>query len=206
MPNPDCGHSVPVRASEIESKGISPGDDEGVDVMVMIAAGVGAAVKWFGSKRGDDDDGADGSDGDAQGDDPIVRAMFKAVNEGDLDGLKEHIGDDCRIAVNSTDVAREEDLTNGWDLWADALNDLRDAFPGAHWELYDELTGKDEGKHKIAIRFVSTITVDGQQHDMEVGGFGIVEDEKLTEWHQVADMETYNLRRQQTGEDALGTS
>ena len=167
--------------------------------MVMIAAGIGAAVKWFGSKRGDADD-------DVQGDDPIVRAMLKAVNEGDLDGFKEHIADDCRIAINSIDVAREENLTNGWDLWADGINDIRTAFPDVHWELYDELTGKDEGKHKIAIRFVSTVTVDGETHDFEVGGFGVVEDEKLTEWHQVADMETYNLRRQQTGEDALGTS
>jgi hypothetical protein len=170
--------------------------------MVMIAAGVGAAVKWFGSRRRGDGDDSD----DAQGDDPIVRAMFKAVNEGDLDGFKKYIGDDCRIAINSIDAAREEDLTNGWDLWADGINDLRDAFPGANWELYDELTGKDEGKHKIAIRFVSTIKVDGEEHDMEVAGFGVVEDKRLTEWHQVADMETYNQRRTQTGEDALADS
>jgi hypothetical protein len=45
----------------------------GDKIMVMIAA----AAKWFGSKRGDDDE-------DVQGDDPIVRAMFKAVNLGDL--------------------------------------------------------------------------------------------------------------------------
>ena len=164
--------------------------------MVMIAAGIGAAVKWFGSRRGDADD-------DVQGDDPIVRAMLKAVNEGDLDGFKEHIADDCRIAINSIDVAREENLKNGWDLWADGINDARSAFPDVHWELYDELTGKDEGKHKIAIRFVSTVTVDGEAHDFEVGGFGVVEDKKLTEWHQVGDLETYNKRRQQTGEGAL---
>lgn len=164
--------------------------------MVMIAAGIGAAVKWFGSRRDDSDD-------DAQGDDPIVRAMFKAINDGDLDGFKKHVEDDCRIAVNSIDVAREENLTNGWDLWADAIGDLRDAFPDVRWELYDELTGKDEGKDKIAIRFVSTVTVDGEAHDMEVACVGVVEDKKLTEWHQVADMETYNRRRQHTGEDAL---
>lgn len=169
--------------------------------MVMIAAGVGAAVKWFGSKRNGDD-----ADDDAQGDDPIVRAMFKAINEGDLDGFKKYVADDCRIAINSIDVAREEDLKDGWDLWADALEDARNAFPGIHWELYDELTGKDEGKQKIAIRFVSTVTVDGEQHDFEIGGFGVVEDDKLTEWHQVGDLETYNKRRQATGEDAVGDS
>ena len=163
--------------------------------MVMIAA-VGAAVKWFGSKRGGDDD--------SPGDNPIVKAMFKAINEGDLDGFKKYVGDDCRIAINSIDIAREEKLTNGWDLWADAINDIRTAFPGVHWELYDELAGKDEGKHKIAVRFVSTVTVDGDEHDMEVACFGIAEDDKLTEWHQVADQTTYDRRRQQTGEDALG--
>jgi limonene-1,2-epoxide hydrolase len=163
----------------------------------MVLIGIGAAaVKWFGSRRGDADD-------DVQGDDPIVRAMLKAVNEGDLDGFKEHIDDNCRVAINSSDVAREEELTSGWDLWADGINDIRAAFPDVHWELYDELTGKDEGKHKIAIRFVSTVTADGEAHDFEVAGFGIVDDKKLTEWHQVADLETYNLRRQQTGEAAL---
>ncbi|MGI9643140.1 MAG: nuclear transport factor 2 family protein [Acidimicrobiia bacterium] len=165
--------------------------------MVMIAAGIGAAVKWFGGRRDDADD-------DVQGDDPIVRALFKAVNEGDLDGFKEHVADDCRIAINSIDVAREENLKDGWDLWADGLDDVRTAFPDVRWELYDELAGKDEGKHKIAVRLVSTVTVDGEKHDFEVAGFGIVEDKKLTEWHQVGDLETYNKRRMQTGEGALG--
>ena len=93
--------------------------------MVLVAAGIGAAIKWFGSSRRDAGD-------DAQGNDPIVRAMFKAVNEGDLDGFKEHVADDCRIAINSLDVAREEEITDGWKLWEDAINDARDAFPGIH--------------------------------------------------------------------------
>lgn len=164
--------------------------------MVMIAAAVGAAVKWFGSKRDDADD-------DVQGDDPIVRAMFKAVNEGDIDGLREYIADSCRFTVNSIDIAREGNLTSGFDLLADGIKDTHEALPDLRWELYDELTGEDEGKHKIAIRLVSSTTIDGTLEDFEVACFGIVEDEKLVEWHQVADLDTYNERRSETGEGAL---
>jgi len=181
------------------------GDEPGAatrrdDVMVMIAAAAGAAVKWFGSKRGGGDDDAKGP-----GDNPIVRAMFKAINTGDLDDFKDLVADDCRIAINSEEVARNDgSLDRGFDLWADAINDTRKAFPGIEWELYDELSAKDDDKHKIAIRFVSKVTVDGEKHEFEVAGFGIVEDDKLTEWHQVADQQTYDRRRQQTGEDAVG--
>ena len=165
--------------------------------MVMIAAAVGAAAKWFGSKR---DDAGD----DAQGDDPIVKALFKAVNDGEIDGLKKLIDDSCTIWVNSEQLDRNDgELTHGPGLWGDALGDMRTAHPEVHWELYDELTGTDEGKHKIAIRFVSTATVDGAKDEFEVACFGIVEDKKLTEWHQVTDMDTYNRRRGDTGEDAI---
>ena len=166
--------------------------------MVMIAAAVGAAVKWFGSTRDDADD-------DVQGDDPIVRALFEAVNEGKIDDLKKLIDDGCTIWVNSEQVARNDgSLDHGPDLWDDAISDLRTAHPDVRWELYDELTGKDEGEHKIAIRFVSKVTIDGTQDENEVACFGIVEDKKLTEWHQVTDMENYNQRRADTGEDAVG--
>jgi ketosteroid isomerase-like protein len=167
--------------------------------MVMIAAAVGGAVKWFGSRRGDDHDKQAG-----QGDDPIVRAMFKAVNDGDLDGFKEYVDSDCRLAINSLEVTRNTNVDRGFDLWADAINDARAAFPDIHWELYDELSGKDDDRHKLAVRFVSTVTVDGEKHEFEVAGFGRVEDGKLTEWHEVADQQTYNRRREQTGEEALG--
>lgn len=168
--------------------------------MVMIAAAVGAAVKWFGSRRDDADD-------DVQGDDPIVRAMFKAVNDGEIDDLEKLIDDSCTIWVNSEQLARNDGaLTHGPDLWNDALSDIRSAHPDVRWELYDELVGKDEGKRKIAIRLVSTITVDGEQDKFEVACFGIVEDKKLIEWHQVADQDAYNRRRVDTGEDAVSES
>jgi hypothetical protein len=81
---------------------------------------------------------------------------------------------------------------------------MRKASPDVRWELYDELTGKDEGKHKIAIRFVSTATIDGDKDELEVACWGVVEDDKLTEWHQTADQQSYDRRRELTGEAALG--
>ena len=111
-------------------------------------------------------------------DDPLVRAIFKAVNTGDLDDLKDLVDKACRIAINSQELTHNDgSLDRGFPLWADAVNDTRDAFPGISWELYDEF---------------------------EVAGFGIVEDKKLTEWHQVADQATYDRWRERTGEDAVG--
>lgn len=166
--------------------------------MVMVVAAFGGIAKWFGSKRGGGDDDADG-----QGDDPIVKAIFKAFNTGDLDSLRDHIDKDCRVAINSIEVARD-DSDHGFDLWSKGVNQVRDTFPDVHWELYDELSGKDDDKHKIAVRLVSTVTDDGQEQQFELAAFGVVDDKKLTEWHQVADQATYDWRREQTGADPLG--
>ena len=165
--------------------------------MVIIAA-VAAATKWYGSRR-KGDEGATGP-----GDDPIVKALFKAANQGELDDFLGLVADDCRVSVNSYELTRNGTLDRGPKLFADALGDMRAASPDVHWELYDELTGKDEGKHKIAIRFVSRATIDDVEDELEVACWGVVEDDKLTEWHQTADQESYDRRRERTGEDALG--
>jgi len=168
---------------------------------MVIPLTIGAVAKWFGSRRKDADD-------DVQGDNPIVRAMLKSVNTGDFGDITDLIDDKCRFYINAEDLARDDDdggdrLDQGPDLWVDAITDTRAVYPKLHWELYDELSGKDEGKHKIAIRFVSKVTKDGKSEDFEIAGFGEVEDDKLVEWRQVADMETYNRRRTVTGEDAV---
>jgi hypothetical protein len=165
----------------------------------MIAAAIGLATRWFGAKRSD-------SDGDVQGDDPIVRALFKAVNDGEIDDLLELVSDDCRVTLNSRDVSRNDAVVDrGPAIFSDAIGDMRKAFPDVHWELYDELGGKDDGKEKLAVRLVSTLTIDARQEQLEVAAVGIVEDEKLVEWHQVADYESYNRRRMETGESAIGS-
>jgi hypothetical protein len=165
--------------------------------MVMISMAVVAVAKrFFGSERGDEGD-------DVQGDDPIVQAMFKAVNLGELDDLEDVVHDDCRITLNSYELTwNSGQLDRGPKLWLEVINDLRRVNPDVRWDLYDEIVGKDEGAHKIAVRFVSTVTLDGEVEELEVAGFGIVEHKKLTEWHEVADMETFNRRRQEAGEAA----
>lgn len=81
---------------------------------------------------------------------------------------------------------------------------MRANYPDIRWELYDELSGKDDDKEKIAVRLVSRVTVDGELQEFEVGGFDTVEDDKLVEWHQTADLETHNQRRRMSGEEAVG--
>ncbi|MGI9601867.1 MAG: hypothetical protein ACR2QE_08275 [Acidimicrobiales bacterium] len=168
---------------------------------MVIPLTIGVVVKWFGSRRNDSDD-------DVQGDHPIVRAMLKSVNTGDFGDITDLIDDECRFYINAEELAREGDdntIDRGPDLWVDAIADTREVYPKVHWELYDELSGEDEGKQKITIRFVSKGEADGETDEFEVAGFGVVEDDKLVEWRQVADMETYNRRRVFTGEDPVGT-
>jgi len=168
--------------------------------MVMIAA-AGAAVKWFGSRRKGDGDAT------GQGDTAIVKALFKAANHGDFDDFLALVDDGCRISINSEELTRNDGkLDRGPKLFEDALGDMRAAAPDVRWELYDELSGKDDGDRKIAIRFVSSSTVDGATDELEVACWGLVKNDKLTEWHQTADQESYDRRRKRTGEDAVGSS
>ena len=83
-------------------------------------------------------------------------------------------------------------------LMLEAINDLRLNLPDIHWELYDELSGKDQGDDKIAIQFSSRCTMDGAEVDFDIAAFGVVQDKKLIEWRQVADLETYEAHRAAT--------
>jgi len=166
--------------------------------MVMVAA-AGAAVKWFGSRR-KGDEGATG-----QGDTKIVKALFKAANHGDFDDFLALVDDDCRVSINSEELTRNDGkLDRGPKLFEDALDDMRTASPDVRWDLYDELSGKDDGDHKIAIRFVSSSTVDGAKDELEVACWGVVKNDKLTEWHQTADQAAYDRRRERSGEGTVG--
>jgi hypothetical protein len=46
---------------------------------------------------------------------------------------------------------------------------------------------------------VSHATIDGEQRDIEVAVFAIVEDKKFLEWRLVVDMTLYNLHRAAVG-------
>ena len=155
--------------------------------MVMISLAVGAiATKFFGKKRHDDEGG--------QGDHPVVRAMFLAVNTGEGGDLRKLLHPDLRVYLNDYPV-----LSPGFDhgpmLILDAIDDLRRTLPDVHWELYDELTGEDQGDEKIAIRFSSTYESSSETIAFSVAGFGLVRDDQLIEWRQVADLDTYETHR-----------
>ena len=157
--------------------------------MVMISIAVGAvAAKFFGKKRTDADE-------DVQGDHPIVRAMFRAINTGEDNDLRELLHPDLRLYVNDYPVV-DHVRDHGPMLVLEAFNDLRLNLPDIRWELYDELSGKDEGEQKIAIRFSSQSTLDGVEVDFSIAAFGIVRDEQLIEWRQVADLETFESHRE----------
>ena len=156
--------------------------------MALISVAVGAiAAKFFGKERDDADE-------DAQGDHPIVRAMFLAVNTGEDGDLRELLHPEFRIYMNDYPVP-DPVRDHGPMLMLEAIHDLRLNLPDIHWELYDELSGKDQGDEKISIRFSSKCTMDGAEVDFSVAGFGVVEDDKLIEWRQVGDLETYEAHR-----------
>lgn len=156
--------------------------------MVMISIAVGAiATKFFGKQRDD-------SHETVQGEHRIVRAMFRAINTGDHNDLRGCLHPELRVYLNDypvTDPVRD----HGPMLLLEAMHDLRLNLPDIRWELYDELAGKDEGDEKLAIRFSSKSTLGGEETDFSVAAFGIVKDDLLIEWRQVADLETFEAHR-----------
>ena len=70
-------------------------------VMISLAAGV-IAKKFFGKQRSDADD-------DVQGDHPIVRAIFQAINTGEDADLRDRLHPELRVYLNDypvTDAVR----------------------------------------------------------------------------------------------------
>lgn len=160
--------------------------------MVLISMAIGfVATRFFGKDRDD-------ADQDVQGDLPFVRAAFAAMNEGEFDALRELIDDGCRVYANGHRLQRGSfDL--GPEVIVGTIQAFRDELPDLRWELYDELAGKDDGVAKVAFRFVSSATVDGKVHQVEVAMFIILEDGKAIEWREVLDMTLANERRTAAG-------
>lgn len=159
--------------------------------MVLIATAIGAAFKYFGDDR---DDASD----DAQGDHPIVRALFRAVNTGDFTGVDDLVDEDCEAYANGYRL-NSDSADRGPDLMVETMKTFRDELDDYAWKLYDEVSGKDDGIEKLAIRFVSSATIDGEHHEVEVAVFARIEDDKITEWREVLDMTLSNQRRQAAG-------
>jgi ketosteroid isomerase-like protein len=160
--------------------------------MVLISMAIGVvAKKFFGSRHRDADE-------DVQGDHPVVRAIFGAMNTGDFDGFEDIVDEECRVYANGHRV-ESETVDRGPELLVGTMRAFREAFPDIRWELYDEVTEKAHKTEKVAIRFVSHATIEGEERQIEVAVFATVEDKKLFEWREVLDMTVANLHRTAAG-------
>ncbi len=159
--------------------------------MVLISLAVGVAAKYFGSRRDDADE-------DVQGNHPVVQAVFGAINTGDFDGLEDMVDEEFQIYANGHRAVRGT-VDRGPDLLVGTIRAFREALPDIRWELYDEVGEKEHKTEKVAFRFVSLATIDGEERQIEVAVFAVVEDKKLFEWREVLDVNLYNLHRVAVG-------
>lgn len=159
--------------------------------MVLIGAAIGAAFKFFGNDRNDAGD-------DAQGDHPIVRALFRAANSRDFSGVDDIIDADCEFFANGFSL-QGESTPSGPDFAAGTLRTVQAELDDYRWQLFDELSGRDDGVEKIAIRFVATATIDGEDDSVEIAAFATIKDDKIIEWREVLDMTLANRRRKAAG-------
>jgi ketosteroid isomerase-like protein len=105
--------------------------------VVLIATAIGAAFKFFGRNRKDADD-------DAQGDHPIVRRFFSAVNTGDYSEFAGVIHEDCEAYANGYRLAAAS-VDHGPDLIVATLSSMSEELPDWKAQLFDEVSGKDDG-------------------------------------------------------------
>jgi ketosteroid isomerase-like protein len=165
--------------------------------MVLISMAVGfVATRFFGRDRPD-------ADQDVQGDEPFVQAVFRAINGGEFDRLRDMLDDECEVYANGYRLVTQE-KDRGPDVIVDTLRRYRQKLAKIRWELYDEVTGKDDGVKKTAFRFVSYADIDGEAHETEVAVFAVQEHGKVTEWRQVLDLALANKARAAAGFPLLG--
>ena len=158
---------------------------------LLIGAGL-LIYKAFGHKNEDADE-------DAQGEHPVTRFMFKAMNSGDFEGVEDIVADDLRAFADGYPLLMEE-AEQGPALLEALFTNYREALSDVRWELYDEAFQKQPDKSELlALRFVSVQSVDDQPHEIEIAAFGRIEDKKLTEWRMVVDLTIFNELRVAAG-------
>lgn len=151
--------------------------------MVLVATAVTFLAKRFGSPRDSDDAGV-------QGDHPFVRALFGGAATGETAPFVEFIGEDCQFFINGRPVEQEDGAPDPVTLAIERLQEAGDL----HWVLYDELTEKESGRETVAIRFVSEFELDGNDEELEVAAFVVLDDDKVVEWREIHEMSAYNTR------------
>ena len=163
----------------------------GLEHGLLIGAGL-LIYKAFGHK-------SDDADEDAQGEHPVTRFMFKAMNSGEFEGVDDIAADDLRLFADGYPLLMEE-AEQGPALLEALFTNYRGALSDVRWELYDEAFQKQPDKSELlALRFVSVQTVDDQPREIEIAAFGRVEDKKLTEWRMVVDLTVFNELRVAAG-------
>jgi hypothetical protein len=160
--------------------------------VVLVAIGGFVAARFFGPKRSDADE-------DAQGDHAITRALFSAANQGRLDDAESWVAAECRSYVNGYEMSMGE-TEQGPALLVAVMTYYDQAFEDWFWELYDEVSQEHDRHHEsVAIRFVAGGGFDDRHHEIEMAGFLSVTDGKLSELRLVADMTTFNRMRLAVG-------
>ena len=163
----------------------------GLEYGLLISAGL-LIYKAFGHKHDDADESA-------QGDHPVTRFMFNAVNTGDFEGVDDIVSDDFRAFADGYPLMMDE-ADKGPVLLKAVFSNFRDALPDVHWELYDEAVQKLHDKTELlALRFVSIQTVAGEAREIEIATFARVTDKRLEEWRMVVDLTIFNELRRAAG-------
>jgi len=163
----------------------------GLEYGLLIGAGL-LLYKAFGHKHDDADE-------NAQGEHPVTRFMFNAMNTGDFDGVEDIAADDFRAFADGYPLLMDE-ADQGPALLKTLFSNFREALSDVRWELYDEAVQKQPDKSELlALRFVSTQTVAGESREIEIATFARVTDKKLTEWRMVVDLTIFNELRRAAG-------
>ncbi|MGD8684547.1 MAG: hypothetical protein PVG27_11395 [Chloroflexota bacterium] len=163
----------------------------GLGYGLLVGAGL-LLYKAFGHKRDDADESA-------QGDHPVTRFMFNAVNTGDFEGVEDIVSDDFRAYADGYPLLMDE-ADQGPVLLKTVFSNLRDALPDVRWELYDEAAQKQPDKSELlALRFVSVQTIAGESREIEIATFARVTDKRLEEWRMVVDLTIFNELRSAAG-------
>lgn len=165
--------------------------------MVLISMAIGfVAARFFGKNRHD-------ADQDVQGDDPLVQAVFAAINKGEFDRLRDVLDEECKVYANGYRLTTEA-TDHGPDIIIRTLQRYREELAEIRWELYDEVSGKDNKVDKTAFRFVSYAEVGGEAQETEVAVFAVKEHGRVLEWRQVLDMTIANEARAAAGLPLIG--
>lgn len=158
----------------------------------LLIAAAAFAIKKFGNK-------SDDADEDVQGKHPATRFLFRAANAGDYDDVEDAVGEDFQAYANGYAMLAAE-TDRGPALLVDLFDYWRQAIPDERWELYDEVSGKQEDKSElVSLRFVAGGTIDGTVHDIEIAAFIRVVDKKITEMRLVTDLTIFNEYRAAIG-------